>query len=227
MRKELIFTLKTLPGHFLFLLCFFFGCKIPCRQTISAVKCNGCNTEVTYIKTFPDCKDTLNYIDSAFEGKHLWFTGMIENKECNGQWTWFDSTGREIEVIFYDKGKVIKRIEKGNNIIQEYDSLNDSVQYYKKTTAKNKTIEEGHLLNSLQMGEWIFYDTISEQKIIANYIPILKVIDSIYVDENNPGSIVSSPIITKGLLNGLWKKYNKEGLILETKTYNQGVESRN
>ena len=181
---------------------------------------------MTLIKYFPDCKDSLKFIDSVFEKKHLCYTGKVEYRKRTGEWVWFDTTGKEKLTIFYDHDKELKRIENEYNFTREIVKLNDSLEYFKKTNKKNKIIEEGHYLHSIRTGEWTFYDTITEEKTIANYIPIMQW-DSIPEDPNNPGTMIVAPLYGNGLLDGKWKKYNKEGVLLETKTYKKGIETKN
>lgn len=208
----------------IFILFYFQSCG-QCTKTIKYyVNSSGCDT-VNCIRVFADCKDSLTYSDTCYCGKYVCSIASAENGKKNGKETGFDSDGKVIHMILYDHDKKLKSIEKLFEFTEEFVYLNDSLEYYKKTNEKKKIIEEGHYLNGSETGEWKFYDTITEETTIVNYIPRRLLKSNVIEDENNPGFFVAGDY--SGLLDGKWKRYNKEGVLLETKTYKKGIEIKN
>lgn len=175
----------------------------------------------TQKKIYYECKDTTSYLDSSFNDGHLWYSGKVENNFCNGKWTWFDTNGSKLLEIVYDNNVIKERTSYEENYKETYEYKNDSVFYLKRFNLKDILLSEGVMQNEYMTGQWIFHDTITMEKTIANYLPKTQ-LDSTVIENNETGEIVTTFLPSNGILNGQWKKYNKQGEIIESRNYVMG-----
>ena len=203
----------------------FFSCKGTCRKITTRVYCNNCSKQ-TIIKTYLNCSDTSSYTDSTFEEKHLWRVGEIKNNKENGTWIWFDTSGRIGETIIYDNGIVKKRCDykiDGLDYCTTFDYQNDTVVYLKRFNSKGVIFEEGLLQNDNKYGQWKLFDTITGERILANYFPKIFE-DSKTLRDTSTGEVIFITIPMNGILNGQWIKYDRNGKVIENKIFEMGKE---
>ncbi len=229
-------------GAFFLFIIVLFSCKTPCRKITTRTYCKDCPKQ-TLIRTYLDCSDSTSFVDSTFEGIHLWHTGEIANKKRNGTWAWFDTLGRVSSLIIYDNDVIKKRCDykkDGLDYCTTYNYQNDSVVYIKRSNSKDIIFAEGLLQNDYYSGQWIFYDTVKEEKIIANYFPASSGIRTwplqekqiainylpefyIAVQDTLTGELMCVAR-SLGILNGQWVKYDRSGKVMERKTFEMGKE---
>jgi len=198
-----------------------FSCHNPCKK-ITKEPYWG---HETYIRTYCDCKDTTTYIDSTFYDGHLNSVSEKYHNLRQGKWVDFNSSGSVWSYEIYEKNSLKEKMSLGDNCRKIREYKNDTVYYLKSYTLNGTLIKEGQMQGENKSGKWIDYDTVTKEKVIANYFPITKWdTANCTTYDSTTGEITLAPRCDLGVLNGKWEKYDKNGNLIDHKNYIMGDE---
>ncbi len=219
---------------FIFTLSTLFGCGQTETKKVVSTYFNG-KPEVLYY--FPKIDDTLTYRKEVFyeTGKQK-YIGQILNGTKNGIWTWWYENGNKKDQCKYENGYYVDTVyhwyETGQlkqiEIIAGRTVTTDGccncngtiIRYYENGNLKEKFT---NLDNKLQ-GTYLSYDENGNCQIWTYLNDTLNGQASEYLVDSSKVTIIVGQY-GNGKETGLWKWFNKDSVLYQTITYDNGIQN--
>ncbi|MFO7658475.1 MAG: hypothetical protein R6W78_15565 [Bacteroidales bacterium] len=161
-----------------------------------------------------------------YKNKSIEQTGDFRNGLLNGIWTWYFDDGkvRKEEGYFNgeEEGESIE-YDRNGNIVSKGEYIEGEKEGFWKITV-NDHIEEGNYVTGLRDGKWKYYYNDGTLKFEGGYVQGNADGKHRYYYEN--GVLKEEQYFAQGLKEKHWKKYDKEGNLLITISYDSDNEIR-
>ncbi len=176
-------------------------------------------------RTYLNCEEKSTYIDSIYTVDKLYSTQEFVNNKENGNFIYYDNTGKITMQFYYKNGFAIKSCyyDDYRNYCIKYENYNDTLSYLRFYNEQGKLTYEGFLENEKNSGRWIKYNIETGNKTIENWLPKTR-IDSIYTIDSTTWIQTLQVISTSGTLDGYSITYDKNDSIIRREYYINGVK---